>query len=433
MDLKEKFIDCLLAYKKVSSTKDYQTYSQYTSFNIKEDDFIKQITLYDILNENSEKVFKDVVIFNKKENDVLKMDYVLFNKGNIILIKTCNYEGDLYFKSKREMILKTSSNNQEIQARKKDPKKELVLFKKGFIRYLNRIKFKYKKNSIKMCVLFTNNNLIIKDNTKYSNSNQYFILEDLLKYIKDLPKVRRNDYSKLILPSYDKAYQMGKGFFNIAIIDDYFVVDNKKYPVSDFKFITFNSKEDENSLLVRYDATYTRLLLNKRKINSNSKTNLNNLNIDFLAINTQLHNFKNPEYLISELKEKTNVSNNCFVTSLTFLFIGFVLGLVCLIIYLVDKSKTISLVLSCIGGLLLVSSLINLLYSHLKIKKYNKKIKMYEDILTESRKLETFNDDIELVDGEIVLKEKNPLLKIENKDKKEKKSIFKLFKKGSKK
>ena len=226
---------------------------------------------------------------------------------------------------------------------------------------------------------------------------------------------------------------MGKGFFNIAIIDDYFVADNKKYPVSDFKFITFNSKEDENSLLVRYDATYTRLLLNKRKINSNSKTNLNNLNIDFLAINTQLHNFKNPEYLISELKEKTKVSNNCFVTSLTFLFIGFVLGLVCLIIYLVDKSKTISLVLSCIGGLLLVSSLINLLYSHLKIKKYNKKIKMYEDILTESRKLETFNDDIELVDGEIVLKEKIPLIKIENKDKKEKKSIFKLFKKGSKK
>lgn len=434
MDIKQKFVDCLLAYKKVSSTKDYQTYSHYTSFNIKEEDFKKEVTLFDVLKDNSEKIFKDVVIFNKKENDIRVINYVLFNKGNIILVKICNYEGDLYFKSKKEMLLKTSNNGEVIQACKKDPKNDLMEFKQDFIRYLNRIKVKHKKNSIKTCVLFTNSNLNVVDTSSYCTSNDYYNLEGLLKYIKELSKVRKINYSNLELPSFDKAYQMNKGFFNIVIVDDYFTVDNKCYPVSDFKFIVFNSNENENSLLIRNDATYASLFLNRKKINCNSKTNLKNLNIDFIAINTQLHKFKNPEYKIKELNEKVKRAKDSFGTSLCIIFVGLVLSLVTTIIYLVDRSKIVALILACIGGLIIICSLFNLLICHLQIRKDNKKILKYQEIINDSKKLETFNDDIELLDGEIVLKDEIPLIKLDNSNQ-EKTGNFlsKLFKKSKKK
>lgn len=403
MELNEKFETCLLAYKKLIKSNDYLTYSHYTSFNISQQEYDDQQDLYKILEKNSDMIFKDVVVFNKKETNVSKVDYIALVKGNFVLIKTCNFEGNLKQKSKKKMLLTYTQNGEIIYLTQKDPFLELEEFKVDFIRYLNRLKIKYRKSAIKLAILFTNNNLVIDDKEVYSSKNHYFKLDTLIDYFASLDKVNKANYSNLKLPSYDKGYQIDKGFFNIVLTDDYFNIDNKEYPISEFKYIVFNSNKNENDLLVKPDASYIRLYLNKSKINCNSKTKLKNLDIDFLAINTQLHYFKSPIYKIDLINQKLKSNETKYKLNIAILVISLIIACIFVTIYFINK-EIMPLIFGCIGCGFLLYSIVEFIILFFKNKSLNKKKRKYEEVLVNVNTLPTINQELFLENGEIFIK-----------------------------
>ncbi len=403
MELDEKFEKCLLAYKTLIKSNDYMTYSQYTSFDITQQEYDFNQELYKILEKNSDKIYKDVVVFNKKGNDICEIDYVLLVKGNFVLIKTCNLEGNLKVKSKNKMLFTYTQNGEIIYLTRKDPILELDNFKSNFIRYLKRLKIKYRKDAIKEVILFTNNNLVIEDKEKYSSKNHYFKLDTLLDYFASLDKVSKVNYSNLRMPSFDKGYQMDKGFFNIVLTDDYFNIDNKEYPISEFKYIVFNSNKNENDLLIKPDASCIRLYLNKSKINCNSKTKLKNLNIDFLVINTQLHYFKSPIYQIEKIDQTLKSNENKFKLNIAVLVVSLIVACIFLTLYFVNK-EILPLVFGCIGGGFLVYSIVEFVILFFKNKSLNKKKKKCLKVLENVNTLPTINEKLVLENGEIFIK-----------------------------
>jgi len=406
MLIKEKEEKALIAYNQLKDCKDYQTYLKCTSYNIFERDFNDEVNISSIIKKLSSIYLEDAILLDKHEKDIVSIKYVCVIKGNIYLIHHYPYSNNLKYVNNKKVQLSFKNNEEVILTNKENPIYRLNKFYKRFLKYLKLVDIKYVKDSIKKVIIFTHDDVNIDEQSISLFNKDAVVLykSNFEEYFKNCKKNRKTKYDKLIVPSYDKGYNVNKGFFNLAIIDETFFIDRSKYSVSDFEYVVFNDERDNRDLLVRYDKREVNLLLDKKKIKTNDNNNLQYLDVDFIYFNHCLHYLRSPEFkLILEKRKQKKINRLNYVFLIAFIFF-FIIGTIILTLYFVNKD-ILHLISMCVFYGLDFISLLSYLFTLLKQKEIKMKIEKLEFYIDENSKYPQLNDDITLVDGEIQFKD----------------------------
>lgn len=406
MDLSLKKEDCVIQLDKLNKADNYLTFNSYTSFNISEEEYNRNSTIFDLLDKNSDKCFKDVILFNSKGNNIVKMDYVLIVKDNLVLVQKCNYLGELKYKSKKEVSLTYSKNDEKLTVTRENPYLKMKKFKKQLIRYFSNLNIKIRSTQIYSVILFTNEELTYQEdklNIEYTFSN----LNNITSYLSNLKCGNKKIDLESDLPSYDKGYIENQGFFNLALVDEYFLVDDIYYPIDNFKYVVFD-RESNLALLEDQNGKSIYLNLDKSKIKTNNNTNLKLSKIDFIALNQALHHSKSPTISINILINKAKKANSKFVTSTLLASLCFILSVVFLTLALISKLKFhyfLTILFACLLFLAIVFSFLNLFKNRASLKKISKisnnNLKWKENLKTEKFDMTRYIEDIKKEDNQI--------------------------------
>lgn len=334
MDIDLKLDEVLINYKNLNMAKDFQTFAKYTSFDIKQEDFYKQSNLTSLIQKYSSKFFKDPVLL-KNNGDSIAISYLVIVKNNILLIEVSNIYGNIELKSKEKLIVSFTSNQSTISTSKENPEHVLNKFLKQLKIYNRNLNFKIDALNIKKIVLFNNEVKLI--NNLNSNDCLFLKIEDFEEYLENLHNgdVNLKDY---IVPSYDKGYISGEGFFNLVLLNKFIYIDNKKIELSDFKYIVFNDDFQKRDLLVEQDDTKVYLKLKKNKIKTNNKTNIDRIKIDAIILNDALHYLLSTDYELLLTKNSIKSTNTRYVISIISFSLLLIIALVFLVLYLLSKN-----------------------------------------------------------------------------------------------
>lgn len=334
MDIDLKLDEVLINYKNLNMAKDFQTFAKYTSFDIKQEDFYKQSNLTSLIQKYSSKFFKDPVLL-KNNGDSIAISYLVVVKNNILLIEVSNIYGNIELKSKEKLIVSFTSNQSTISTSKENPEHVLNKFLKQLKIYNRNLNFKIDALNIKKIVLFNNEVKLI--NNLNSNDCLFLKIEDFEEYLENLHNgdVNLKDY---IVPSYDKGYISGEGFFNLVLLNKFIYIDNKKIELSDFKYIVFNDDFQKRDLLVEQDDTKVYLKLKKNKIKTNNKTNIDRIKIDAIILNDALHYLLSTDYELLLTKNSIKSTNTRYVISIISFSLLLIIALVFLVLYLLSKN-----------------------------------------------------------------------------------------------
>ena len=371
MTIEEKRAEAVKRFELLNQKEDLMTFDLYTSFDLKNNHDFDNNKLDEILSIISDKIFKDVVIFNKKGNKIERIDFIIKINNQLVLIKLCDYLGNIYFTNKKKVILSFNNQSENIQTKKINPCYELSEFYLSFINYLNEFNNKFKKKEIHQVILFTHNETYVNINKKENGKIIFSNLEILINLINELKK-KKSIFEKKIhidLPTFDKGYQINGDFFNTAIVNPYFETSVGYIPVSDVLYIIFADNLKQEALIVKTnkEEIYASIKLNKLEV-YNELSFKKIKHIDALFINPFLHLIKAPWYVFN--KEKGDIKDNkkqlyTYLILLVILTAWFIAQ----IILCFQKQNFLNIFLTIISGLLFIIFFFITIYVLFKILK----------------------------------------------------------------
>ena len=248
-----------------------------------------EVSVREILSKYADELYQSVVIWNRKHEFTIEMDFVCLVNGYFVLVDAKEWFGDVYLLSDTKVKIKlvNASGNYKERVRT-NPVYSITAFYKDTKKYLAP-DYPTKEEQLKRIVVFTRDELRVK--TPLADSSTILCklseLEGVLTKIKNVKNEKPYNISKP-LPSWDYYYsEEEQSWFKTVVMNNTIKIEGQDVPIKKINSILFN--DDNKATILFKDGTVITNSVDKRDLHLVSNKLKDTISIKFIKFDEWLH------------------------------------------------------------------------------------------------------------------------------------------------